>query len=297
MKKILLILTVIFTVMSLHSANRYEKPDFAYPKQVIKTSLAELDRALSDGDGQLAGRSLINYELAQSAIDPDSLTHVLARIQSITDNEKDPCIKSLLNTLLAHVYLDIYQANRWVYDRRDLPATADSDNYTLWNGRNFREKILTLTRDALKTPEALRKAPLKDYEGIVDIGEHTTEFYPTLYDFITSQALSTLDDFSEAAHMFSINSLCRYDVYSKMKFNYRSPVVNEILDIYRELLDFHRDDVAPFINCDIRRIDFIAQHIYYNEASLSTRDRKNGLLLELYHKYDNSPCSRNSYGT
>lgn len=289
MKKILLILTVIFTVMSLHSANRYEKPDFAYPKQVIKTSLAELDRALSDGDGKLAVRSLINYELAQSAIDPDSLTHVLARIQSITDNEKDPCIKSLLNTLLAHVYLDIYQANRWVYDRRDLPATADSDNYTLWNGRNFREKILTLTRDALKTPEALRKAPLKDYEGIVDIGEHTTEFYPTLYDFITSQALSTLDDFSEAAHMFSINSLCRYDVYSKMKFNYRSPVVNEILDIYRELLDFHRDDVAPFINCDIRRIDFIAQHIYYNEASLSTRDRKNGLLLELYHKYDNSP--------
>ncbi len=289
MKKILIFLTAILTVMSMQSVNRYEKPDFAYPKQVIKASLADLDRALSAGDGKLAVRSLINYELAQSAIDPDSLVQVLARIQSVTDDEKDPCIKSLLNTLLARIYLDIYQANRWVYDRRDLPATADSDNYTLWSGRNFREKILTLTRDALKSPEALQKAPLKDYDGIVDIGTHTTEFYPTLYDFITSQALSTLDDFSEAAHLFSINSLCRYEVYSKMKFNYRSPVVNEILDIYRNLLDFHRNDTAPFINCDIRRIDFIAQHVYYYEASPSTRNTKRELLLELYHKYENSP--------
>ncbi len=289
MKKILFIITAIFTVMSMHSVNRYEKPDFAYPKQVIKTSLADLDIALADGDGKLAVRSLINYELAQSAIDPDSLTQVLTRIQAVTDKEDDPCIKSLLNTLLARIYLDIYQANRWVYDRRDLPATADNDNYTLWSGRNFREKILTLTRDALKSPEALQKAPLNDYNGIIARKEHTTEFYPTLYDFITSQAISTLDDFSEATRLFSINSLCRYDVYSKMKFNYRSPVANEILDIYRDLLNFHRDDTAPFINCDIRRIDFISQHIYYNEAAPSTYDRKRELLLDLYRKYENSP--------
>lgn len=52
---------------------QYSQPNFAYPKTVGKNAVASLDKALADGDGKLLVRSLIDYGLAETAVDRDSL--------------------------------------------------------------------------------------------------------------------------------------------------------------------------------------------------------------------------------
>ena len=62
------------------SAKDSSKPDFAYPQQVIEHANTNLNKALKDGNGNAVVRSLIDYLIAQSLIDTDSLQPVINKI-------------------------------------------------------------------------------------------------------------------------------------------------------------------------------------------------------------------------
>lgn len=119
-----------------------DAPDFAFPEEVIKTSRADLDKALSSGDTGVAVRSLIQYTLAQTSIDTGRAAECIELIEKTRDGSTDPVFKAVLNTLLATVYSDIYSDNRWKYDRRSLPLTPRDKDFNLWSGEQFRQCIL-----------------------------------------------------------------------------------------------------------------------------------------------------------
>ena len=276
--------------MTLSAATTTQQPDFAFPTKVISKSLADLDKAIDTGNGKLIVRSLIDYDLAQCSIDPDSMKVVLDKIKAVTEQQSDPRTKALLNTLLAGTYSAIYTSQRWIYDNRDIPAAPGND-YKLWSGKQFRDTIISLTESSLADADALKSAPLKDYASIILTGDHTCEFYPTLYDFVTLRAITTLKGLSYQNYMFSINLLCHYDVYESMRFNYTSPVAAHILSLYRDALEFHKHDAAPFIMYDIDRIDFINDNLYTPGDSEDALKKKDELLLDLYNRFSASPYS------
>lgn len=269
--------------MTTHA--EYSKPDFAYPKTVSKNAVSSLDKALADGDGKLLVRSLIDYSLAEKAIDRDSLQPVLNRIAAITSQEKDAPTRAMLSLLQADIYQALYQAERWTYDRRQLPATAANQDYRLWSGEQFREKLLSLTGEALSDPAALKSQKLSEYTGIITVDNESKPFFPTLYDFAAWRSIETLKSLSPTPYMFPVGMLCRYDVYIRLPFNYQSPVAKQILHIYQQLLDFHKGDAAPFIYDDVSRIEFVA------EGVTDPQTEKIKLLYELYNSYSTSPYS------
>ena len=67
----LLIFTILFSIN--FSASEINKPDFAYPKQVVQQSESNLNKALKDGNGNAVVRSLIDYSIAQLRINTDSI--------------------------------------------------------------------------------------------------------------------------------------------------------------------------------------------------------------------------------
>ena len=62
------IAAILKTVTAYAADSDFDRPDFAYPKTVAKKSLAQLDAASKNGNGQLLVRALINYALAQKQV-------------------------------------------------------------------------------------------------------------------------------------------------------------------------------------------------------------------------------------
>lgn len=171
------------------------QPDFAFPQQVIKDADKMLEKALKEGDGIAVVDALIRSGLAQTAISPDSLPSVITKIEAVNANETDEVTKALLDLLLANIYGEYYQYNKYNFDARPELANP-GDDITLWSGKEFKDKIIALYHHALSYAPALKKARISDYSTIVTCDKTTAIFYPTLYDFASQQAIDGITEVS-----------------------------------------------------------------------------------------------------
>lgn len=283
----ILFLTVLLFLTPFNNYAQSYKPDFAYPQQVSDQAEKDLVTAVKTGDSKGIIRSLIDYSIARSLVDSDSLPSTITKIESIANAEKDFCTKAILYTLLSDIYSDIYNFNRWKYDNRDNPLNSSQNDYTKWDGNQFKNKIISLCDSALIHPEPLKITPLSDYESIITFNTHTLTFYPTLYDFIARHTIKQLKKLVPTNNILSYSLLCRHDAYQQMKFSYTSPITQRILSTYQNLLNFHNSHKAPFIDCDISRIEFLSEAVY---QSINSDNALNTfcILRDLYNQ--NQDC-------
>lgn len=267
------------------------KPDFAYPEDVTAAGEKSLAEALAARDYPKALSSIINMSLAQSAISADRLPAQIDRIEKLRDESSDPAFKALLNSLLARIYSDVYNDDRWKYDGRDLPLTPLPEDYTLWSGEQFKHHIASLVNLSLADADALKKIPLREWAGPVAVDNASLVYYPTLYDFIASSAIDRLEICLPNDWFLSFGLLTRSDVYVTRRLNASSPEITKILSLYADLLRFHENDVAPFIHTDIARIDFVADHVYADDESDNVSTRRQQLMMDLYDRFRDSEYS------
>lgn len=267
------------------------KPDFAYPEDVTAAGEKSLAEALAARDYPKALSSIINMSLAQSAISADRLPAQIDRIEKLRDESSDPAFKALLNSLLARIYSDVYNDDRWKYDGRDLPLTPLPEDYTLWSGEQFKHHIASLVNLSLADADALKKIPLREWAGPVAVDNASLVYYPTLYDFIASSAIDRLEICLPNDWFLSFGLLTRSDVYVTRRLNASSPEIAKILSLYADLLRFHENDVAPFIHTDIARIDFVADHVYADDESDNVSTRRQQLMMDLYDRFRDSEYS------
>lgn len=122
------------------------KPDFAFPKTVSTTALAQLRAAEKKQDGPATVRALMDYSLAQVAIDPTKTAAQLQFMAEVQQRSKQPETQAMIQLLRA--------------------TLQPSDS---------------LAADAItKFQQTLRQAPVGPWRGVVDADER---FFPTLYDF------------------------------------------------------------------------------------------------------------------
>lgn len=303
-RKLPFLLLIILTTMTTHAQKTPPPPDFAYPKTVAANARKQLDAAKKSHDGNRLVRAAIDLALAKAAVNGDDLPAVIAEITQLASEERTPETRALLNSLLAKIYAQIYEADRWKYDRRQLPLNNFPGDYNEWSGEMFKLRIKGLVDKSLADAAVLQKTPLGDYRDIVACDSRTFIFYPTLYDFIASQAIAHLTEIMPSPSYLSPTWLCNAGEFERLSFTYADPDARNIMEIYRGLLRFHHDKPAPFIINDINRIDFIARNVADNgtareytpdgapiPAKDTPRERRRELLQELYESHEDSEYS------
>lgn len=282
-----ILLMGMFTAVAVWAA----VPDFAYPQTVSKQAQEMLDKAMKSGDGISIVRALANLGLAQGAIGNDRLPDVVKRIETIAQNEKNSVTHSLLCMLLADIYSDIYSNNRYLYDRREQPIEPLPQSYDQWNGRLFRNRISRLCADALSCSADLQMHKLSVYSSIINADSETLIYYPTLYDFAASFTIARLRSLGDLYNVFSRLYLGDWQKFVAMpKFVPGSPEAVTILQTYSEWLKFHENDIAPLVNIDLQRIDFVTSGIY-NSSRDDASKQAFKLYKGLYGRYSNHECS------
>ncbi len=272
------LLIMVSSLLSSSLARAITKPDFAFPKQVEAAALAVLDSGKATGDETIA--SLINYSVAVTSTDTDSTSAVIGMAEKVIAGTDDAATKAMGRILLADLYASIYSDSRYKYDRRELTAEP-SDDYREWSGKQFRNRIMTLVDSALSASAALKTVPLDKWPVSVKADRHTLEFYPTLYDFVANKAIALTKSISYISDSFPNGWFCNADDFTHLDFRYVSSEARLILDLYRDLLEFHAGDAAPFIITDIDRLEFVGQRI----SSENPEETEHERYLQFYNLY------------
>lgn len=170
------------------------KPDFAFPKQAAVKAREQLNEALSRDDATGCVRAIIDLQISQALIDPDSVAELMPEISRIGADTSDPVAKSLLNILQARIYSEIYRSDRWRFDRRQLPDTPIPTDYRQWSGTQFRAVIDSLAMSALSDAPALQQYPLRDFRSIINCPAQSAPYFHSLFDFVAWQSIGLLQE-------------------------------------------------------------------------------------------------------
>ena len=178
----------LFIVLIPLTMSAQKKPDFAYPKTVIKESQAKLEQALNDNDDKAALRSVADIVLAQNAISPDSTSSSLELIDNTIgamQERKRPVAVALLELIEARYLYDTYESEEYIYNERHLPKDAPApEDPAQWDKDIYQQKIYALIDKVLSCKQELLKQKLNEWKGLVEQGKYTDIYYPTLYDFV-----------------------------------------------------------------------------------------------------------------
>ena len=281
----LLIFTILFSID--FSASEINKPDFAYPKQVVQQSESNLNKALKDGNGNAVVRSLIDYSIAQLRINTDSIHSVINKIEHVVAKEKNPCTKALLNTLLCQIYTNIYLENKYNIDRRTNVSSITPLDITQWSKKDFENKVFLLCDNALQDADAIKKSELRNYGDLITYNNLTFIYYPTLYDFIANRIIENIENlYGSDLYTTEILPLDKFLTSSTSNSN---SFYCRVYSLYKDVLAFHLNDIAPLIHWDLERIEnsyntsaIIREN---NNNSVSQVNQRDNAVKYLYNTY------------
>lgn len=206
------LLLILFAAITIFSDNAQtitradNAPDFAYPQKVMADADKQLAQALRNNDGDAIVSSVINYGLAKTSIDIDSLPLVIARIDSVASLRISPATASLLHLLKATALADYYSNNSYDLNRRTTTDTLPAD-ISLWSGSQLKNVIMSECRLALADPEALKAASVSSHPLSIVCDKAVRPLYPTLFDFISYKAAQLLCSISDSASLFSVEAI------------------------------------------------------------------------------------------
>ncbi|HEY6436275.1 MAG TPA: hypothetical protein VIY47_06770, partial [Ignavibacteriaceae bacterium] len=184
-------------------------------------------------------------------IEEDSHVKIVNDDKAEIDTSSFPA-NAILESILANVYWQYYQNNRWRFQNRTETVNFDNEDFQTWDLSRLIREIVKYYQASLEQSDKLKKIPLKAFEDILVYG--TTEhsyLRPTLYDLLAHQALAFFindeasvtqpvykfelkseDDFSPATDFVEIN----YSTKDSLSLKFYA------IKLYQQLIAFHLDD-------------------------------------------------------
>lgn len=165
------------------AAERILKPDFAYPKTVLKSadSLYEVSVRTGDALGQL--EALMLSAESNALIDRDSRPESIKRVMTVASGLKDRQMRALFDVYAANLLSNYYGSNRWRFNSRNLPLTPRPADMSEWSGEMFVAVVDSLCQSAWANAGNM---PLASLTRVVEADRLTLQYFATLSDFVAS---------------------------------------------------------------------------------------------------------------
>lgn len=179
------VVVLCFSAQPASGADIEERPDFAFPQTVVKEAEAGMMRSLASGQWAQALTFCVQSGVAEGLISSSNAVETALKFDSIANLMPAP-YNGLAWLLEARTYADIYDSNRWVFDRRVIPSDSIPSNPAEWSGDIFSKKICSLVSEAMKNASDFSTTPLAELGDIATApkGEMYEDY--SVFDFMTS---------------------------------------------------------------------------------------------------------------
>ncbi len=239
-------------------------------------------------DGQ-AIKALVSRITVQEGREENADTAAVKELEAAIVDAGQPA-RSILQSLLAHVYWNYLQRNRWKLYNRTATNNEVKGDIGTWPIDEFHRKISALYLASLQAEELLKRISLQQYEPILIKG-NSQYLRPTLFDLLAHEALdyfvSSETDINQPADVFAIDDTAVFadaTVFAAHTFHTNDTMSThyKALKLFQRLIKFHQADPRPdaLIDVDIERITFAHTYAvmedkedFYLQALIRLTDR------------------------
>jgi TonB-dependent SusC/RagA subfamily outer membrane receptor len=216
------------------------------------------------------------YQSKFALTQPNAELLIVNKWQAEITQAKAP-LKNILESILANLYWQYFQANRWkYYNRSRSKEVINEKDFRTWDAEAMYKEINKYYEFSLENDAVLKATSLKAIDEILTDAENSKLYRPTLYDFIAHQALdfySTNESYLQRFdNEIDFKNPSYFEQIEKITLpeNSLSPTAH-VVQLYQNLLSFHSNDKEPyaFINLQIEWIKFLAdREVFDNEKEL-----------------------------
>ncbi|MFD1293531.1 MG2 domain-containing protein [Lutibacter holmesii] len=207
--------------------------------------------------------------------------------------------KNILQSMLANIYWQYFQQNRHQFYKRTKTAKKiDTTDFRTWDLATIFEEIHTQYQHSLENGLVSQLTNLETINDLLITQENSKIFRPTLYDFLSHNALSfyktSETNITAPSYKFELKEpqlIANLETFSSHKLNSKDSLSLQLnaLTIYQKLINFHKKEqhIDALITIDLERLKFVKSNaIFNNKDSLYLAS-----LIHLKNKYSNTTTS------
>ncbi|MUU79558.1 alpha-2-macroglobulin family protein [Winogradskyella endarachnes] len=258
--------------------------------------------AVKAEDTQQRIKALLYISKYQLILEEDAQLTIVNRFKTEINSTKDIITKHLLENLLATMYWQYFQQNRYKFYNRTKTSKKVSDDFRTWDLETIFNEIHTYYQRSLDNGILLQQESLNNYGVLLNEAENSKDYRPTLFDLLSYNALSFYktpeSSITQPADKFSIDNedfIADSNIFinAELSSNDTLSLERNALIIYLNLIKFHRHNktTKAFVNVDIERLNFVKKHATFANVDallLKTLESKSAELKasELSTLYD-----------
>lgn len=283
-----ILMIILFANYSQAQSGSYEKlwkdvENFekkGLPKSALEIVNQIFDKAKKDANSKQQIKTLIYKSKYALTLEEDAQLSIINEFKSEIAKSESPT-KNLLESMLANLYWQYFQENRYRFYSRTNTAETVSDDFRTWDLQTLFNTIHLHYQNSLKNDQILQQTPLKDYDELLVTQENSKLYRPTLFDLLSHNALSfyktSENSITQPADNFVIDNpeyLSDFKTFASLTIESKDSTSLQLhaLKIYKNLIRFHQKQPFQLADADIDRLLFVYQN--------ATFDAKNDLFLE-----------------
>ncbi len=318
---LLLFMIILFSNFSSAQNNNYESlwkkvENFeieGLPKSALKiVEDIEVKAKKEENAPQLIKIMLFKSKFAL-VLEEEAQLKIINNFKTEIEKSKFP-VKNVLENILANLYWQYFQQNRWKFYNRTkvFEVLEDTDNqnsgisrasmlnkdFRTWDLQTLFNEIHLHYQNSLQNGLLLQLEPLKNYDALLKTQKNSKLYRPTLFDFLSHNALefykTNETHITKPSYKFEIDNpdyLSNANTFSSLNITSKDATSLQLnaLKIYKELIRFHlkdeKQEALAFVN--IERLKFVNQY--------ATFKNKQDILLKALQteskKYKNNDVS------
>lgn len=122
--------------------------------------------------------------------DAEQFPVLIGNLETFGHQCTDSAAIAVLHSMIAEMYQNYYQQNRWNIDRRTSISNYTPEDIREWSGNLFKEKIEEELRASLEPGKILQGTSINDYKVLLEKTDKSEYIYPTLFDFLLQRAIT-----------------------------------------------------------------------------------------------------------
>ncbi|MEO1031586.1 MAG: alpha-2-macroglobulin family protein [Bacteroidota bacterium] len=239
------------------------------------------DAAVASNNEQQQIKALLHKSKYMLILEEDAQLRIVNQFKTVIEKTNNVVTKHLLENMLATMYWQYFQQNRYRFYNRSTTSVQVSDDFRTWDLETLFNEIHVYYQRSLENGLLLQQESLENYKILLNEVEGSKTYRPTLYDLLSHNALqfykTSENSITKPAYQFKLEDsgliadsaqFINFDLTSKDTLSLQ----RNALKIYQNLLKFHRSNMASkaFVSVDIERLKFVAEHAIFDnkEASL-----------------------------
>ncbi|WP_432412856.1 MG2 domain-containing protein [Rasiella sp. SM2506] len=277
MKTLYTTIIVLLTMASLNAQNpsyntlwnEVEKLELAdTPKSALEIVTQIETKAKAENNQAQHIKTLLFKSKFALILEENAQLSVVEDFKSMIEKSEAPT-KNVLQNMLAKLYWDYFQQNRYqFYERTKTENKVDDTDFRTWDLETLFAEISTYYQQSLENEKILQNTTTQIFEPILTNFKSSITLRPTLYDFLTHNALefykTSENAITKPTYAFEISEasyLGDARAFQQVKLTSKDSTSLELkaLQIYQNLIAFHaaKNNYVPLASVDVERLAFV----------------------------------------